>query len=96
MRDIESVSLIIGATFSIVFFLVIFFGRSRRYAIWAKVAAGAVGIAGVSWGVLGFVLMLLHTSMPRPTYFVLGRIKTLLGGIAIGLLIIHSDLINAA
>ncbi len=70
---------------SVVLVGMIFLHRRRIYAAWAKVSAIVAAIAGVGWGVLGFVL--LHSRsyhLTRDVYYRLVGIKGMLCGIAIG------------
>jgi hypothetical protein len=81
----ETLLLIVGTIFPILFAGFVFFDPRRIYAPWAKLASVFVAIAGLGWGSLGFLLMdpqRLHTT--RHVYFVLLACKHSLSGIVLG------------
>jgi hypothetical protein len=85
MTDSEYLALLaLAPTGSLVLVGLLFFHRDRVYAAWAKIASIIAFIAGVGWGVLGFVLMHWRSyHLTRNTYYTLVGIKGVLCGIAI-------------
>ena len=79
--------LVVGMILAVMIPIVTFANRCRVYAAWAKTASILVCIVGVAWGFLGLGLLYLNSSMSRQAYFTLGRVKTLLGGICVGVLL---------
>src|SRR5688572_4980014 len=68
----QTLLLIVGTIFPILFAAFVFFDPRRIYAPWAKLASVFVAIAGLGWGTLVFLLMdpqRLHAT--RDVYFVL-------------------------
>jgi hypothetical protein len=70
---------------AVVYPIVIFTSRRRIYEVWAKGSSILVCLTGFAWSVLGFLLLHLSSSLSCPAYLTLGRVKTLLGGLCIGL-----------
>jgi hypothetical protein len=63
-----------------------FFSRKRAYATWAKVAYIIASIAGLVWGIVGFVVW-PSVHVTRQTYSLLFALKNMCGGILIGFLL---------
>ena len=81
----DIISLLVGIVFSILLPIVTCFSRKRIYASWARIASLAACVAGLGWGVLGYVL--LHSTVSVSESVRLEGIKGMLGGICIGLAI---------
>jgi hypothetical protein len=64
-----------------------FFHRKRVYATWAKLAYVLASLAGLGWGVLGFILWPSFRLARHAYFFPLRALRYLLAGMVIGFLI---------
>jgi hypothetical protein len=70
-----------GCLFGICLFL-----AGRQSPAWARGCFVALGLLALTYGVLGFALEHHRASLPYPTRLTLDHYKTLVAGIAIGVL----------
>ncbi|MGA2222640.1 MAG: hypothetical protein ABSH21_12860 [Verrucomicrobiia bacterium] len=85
--QVHVVLLTVGMIVAVVFPILIFASRRCVFAVWARFSSLLVCLAGLGWGVLGFVLLHQRSSMSPHAYFALGRIKALLAGLCVGLVL---------
>ena len=87
----DSTPLIICYSFvalaSVWFFFVAFGPKYRTASRWLRSVHFVLGIIGLIWSALGFLLLLYPTHFNRQTRFSLNQWKSHLSGIAVGLLI---------
>jgi len=77
----------VGIACGITLPIIMFTSRKRSFDGWAKTAAIIVSFVAVAWGTLGHALIFYHSSMSHDGYLTATRIKSLLRGIAVGLLL---------
>ena len=64
-----------------------FCSHRRIFENWAKVVSMLVCILGLTWSVIGFVLVRLKDSVPATVESPLGITRNLVGGICVGLIL---------
>ena len=65
-----------------------FTARGRVAPYWVRVALWLLCPFAVAWSVLGFILLFRATFLPAHAYNFVRHIKTLLGGVGIGILLL--------
>ena len=65
----------------------VFCSRRRIFETWAKAVSILLCVFGLGWSVLAFGLVHYEASVSDPLKVVLSRVRTLLGGIYIGLVL---------
>src|SRR5438093_6678477 len=67
---------------------VAFTTRGRVAPHWVRVALWLLCPVATTWSVLGFVLLFCAVSLPEHTYYFVRHIKSLFGGVGIGILLL--------